>query len=404
MRLRRRLLSPAQGPADAAGARPAADSYDGVADQRLIVQTLELVAPLDELIAHLYDAMFTQWPFLRSLFPESMEFQRKHLEQAFRYLIENLHRPEEVTATFTRLGRDHRKLGVRPAHFRTFEVALCKALRRSAGPRWHDAMERAWLRMVRFAVAAMVEGAEAALGEPPAWQATVTSHEIRRPGLAVLRARPHEPYPYRAGQFASVASPLLPQAWRQYSLACAPRPDGELEFHVRLAGRGGVSEALVSRTRAGDTLRVGPADGPMTLDDELTRDVLLVAADTGWAAAKALLEELAAHHKDRRAVHLFLGARDASGLYGTESPAEMERRRPWLRVTPVIGEGPGADRYGPLADAVARHGDWSGHIAFVSGPPAMVGATVARLAGAHLPVSRIRHDPLPDGPLPAVAP
>ncbi|MFD0385069.1 hypothetical protein ACFQ2B_31045 [Streptomyces stramineus] len=111
MRLRRRLLSPAQGPADAAGARPAADSYDGVADQRLIVQTLELVAPLDELIAHLYDAMFTQWPFLRSLFPESMEFQRKHLEQAFRYLIENLHRPEEVTATFTRLGRDHRKLG-----------------------------------------------------------------------------------------------------------------------------------------------------------------------------------------------------------------------------------------------------------------------------------------------------
>ncbi|MFI1183189.1 globin domain-containing protein [Streptomyces sp. NPDC020799] len=397
MRLRQRLLSP--GPQQE-GAGPAYEAdlfHDGEADQRVIVRHLDLVMPLDTLITHLYDAMFAQRPFLRSLFPHSMEFQRRHLEAILRYLIENLHQPDEVRSVFGRLGREHRKLGVRPAHFATFEAALREALRRTAGVRWNEPMEEAWLRMLRFAVTAMVEGADAALAEPPSWQATVVAHELRREDLAVLRVRPHEPYPYRAGQYASMASPVLPQAWRQYSLARAPRPDGELEFHVRLTGAGGVSEALVLRTRVGDTLRLGPAGGTMTLDDDVTRDLLLVAGDVGWAAAKALLEELTSRRKAGRRVHLYLGARVASGLYGEESPEELERRRPWLRVVPVIGEGPATDPYRPLAEAVALRGDWSGHLAFVSGPPAMVRATVASLADARLSAEHIRHDPLPYG-------
>lgn len=291
MRLRNRLLSPRRS-AEPDLSRPA--RYDGAADQRLITQYLDLVTPFGELIEHLYAEMFRRRPYLRSLFPASMDFQRAHLARIFRYLIENLHDPDEVAALFTRLGRDHRKLGVRPVHYRTFEAALRVALRRTAGSRWTDAVEAAWVRMLRFAVAAMVEGAEATLAEPPYWQATVTAHELRRPDLAVLRVRPHEPYPYRAGQYAAVESPLLPQAWRPYSLARAPRPEAELELHVRQTCEGGVSEALVTRTLVGDVLRLGPANGTMTLDDDaLDRDLLLVAGGTGWAPVKALVEELA---------------------------------------------------------------------------------------------------------------
>ncbi|MFI0261811.1 globin domain-containing protein [Streptomyces sp. NPDC017056] len=431
MRLRRRILSPrperedaaqerpayggpaagprALGSSGSAGPYPAATapgSYDGAADQRVITEYLELVTPFGELITHLYEAMFRRWPYLRSLFPESMEFQRAHLARAFWYLIENLHRPDDIAEVFGRLGRDHRKLGVRPVHFEAFELALCEALRRTAGPRWAESVEQAWVRMLRFAVAAMVSGAEAALAEPPYWQATVTAHEVRRPGLAVLRVRAHEPYPYRAGQFAAVESPLLPQAWRQYSIACAPRTDGELEFHVRQTCTGGVSEALVAHTRVGDTLRVGPARGSMTLDDELASDLVLVAADTGWAPIKALLEELSAR-RGHRNVRLFLGAHSFADLYDAGTPSELERRRPWLRVLPVIGRrekesGFGPDAYGfdalaeALADAVTRRGDWSGHLAYVSGPTAVVETTVARLTAAGLPPGSIRHDPLTD--------
>ncbi|MEV5511262.1 globin domain-containing protein [Streptomyces orinoci] len=259
MRLRRRLLSTA--PDRAGGPQP----YDGAADQAVIHRYLDTVTPFEKLIAHLYTSLFEQWPALRALFPESMAFQRQHLAEILRYLTANLHQPREIEGTFARLGREHRKLGVRPAHFAAFETALRQALRATAGPRWTEEMEGAWLRMLRFAVAAMVAGAEAAVGEPTAWQATVTAHEPVAPGTVRLRLRPHEPYPYRAGQSAALESPLLPQAWRRYAMAHAPRPDGELEFLVGRLGPGGVSEALVEHTRVGDVLRLGPAAGGPTL-------------------------------------------------------------------------------------------------------------------------------------------
>ncbi|MEV0374058.1 globin domain-containing protein [Streptomyces sp. NPDC050636] len=398
MRLRQRLLAPARGasralPPYAARRRGAGSSYDGAADQRVITRDLPLVTPFSALIDHLYAAMFEQHPYLRGLFPASMEFQRTHLERAFWYLIENLHRPDEVAAVCARLGRDHRKLGVLPVHYEVFEAALAEGLRRCACERWTEGLEQAWLRMLRFAVAAMVDGAESAVAEPPYWNAEVTGHELRRPDLAVLHVRTGEPYPYQAGQYARLQSPLLPHAWRPYALACAPRPGGELEFHIRRTGPGGLSQALVAHTHVGDSLRLGPPQGAMTLDDNLTRDVLIVAAGTGWATAKALLEELAARRTPGRTARLFLGARTRDDLYDRRALARLERRCPWLRVVPVIGEDAAAPAYGRLVEAVARDGDWSGHLAYVSGPPTMVTAVVRRLADLNLPADRIRHSP-----------
>ncbi|MBP0452644.1 hypothetical protein J5Y04_24320 [Kitasatospora sp. RG8] len=237
--------------------------YDGVADQRLILDNLGPVAPFADLIDHLYDSMFRRRPFLRGLFPSSMEFQQAHLERMFTDVIEHLHRTDELADMLARLGRDHRKLGVRPVHYEAFEEALCEALRYRAGSRWTEELEAAWVRMLRFAVGAMVAGAESALTEPPYWHAVVVGHERRRPDLAVLRVRTGEPYPYRAGQYGTVEHPLLPHSWRQYPMSRVPRADNELEFHVRGTGTGagGVDEALVEHTAVGDRLRLGPPRG-----------------------------------------------------------------------------------------------------------------------------------------------
>ncbi|GHF59647.1 oxidoreductase [Streptomyces mashuensis] len=403
MRLRRRLLAPDRAPAPRTPALPGAGRPDGTPkqrydrdDQALIARRLHLVTPFDGLIGHLYEVMFRRWPYLRSLFPESMEFQRRHLAHIFRYLIEAPDSPEAMAATFTRLGRDHRKLGVRPVHYETFEVSLCQALRACAGPEWTPELEQAWTRMLRFAVDLMVAGAEAALTEPPAWEGEVVEHERRAGDLAVLRVRTHEAYPYRAGQFGAVSSPLLPHAWRQYSIACAPRADQVLEFHVRRTGPGGVSEALVDRTRVGDVLRLGPPAGALTLDGDLTHDLLLVAGGTGLAPVKALLEDLAARRQGHRRVDLYVGARSPADLYEARWLADLESRRPWLRVVPVFSRepGPAGTPVGTVADALREQDDWSERLAYVSGPPRMVAATVARLTALGLPADHIRHDPV----------
>lgn len=384
MRLRRQLLAPAGAVRPAESGR----ALYGTDDQETINRHLALVTPFSGLITHLYQAMFEQHPYLRGLFPDSMDFQQAHLERAFWYLIEHLDRPEEVADFCARLGRDHRKLGVRPVHFEVFESALVAALRRSAGERWVEELEQAWVRMVRFAVDSMVDGAREALAEPPYWNAAVTGHRVCGPGVAVLRVRTAEPFPYRAGQYTRIESPLLPHTWRPYTVAGAPRTDGELEFHVRRTGPGGVSDALVAHTRVGDTLRLGPAQGTMTLDDGPARDVLIVAVGTGWATAKALLDELALRRRPGRSAHLFLGARTRDDLYDTAALAELETRHPWLRAVPMHGEA------GSMADTVARYDDWSEHVAYVSGPPAVVAATVRRLKAMGLPADRIHHDPV----------
>ncbi|MCS0636719.1 globin domain-containing protein [Streptomyces sp. LP05-1] len=411
MRLRRQLLAPGPGtgaggagPARRGGGPPVSpEAYDGGADQRVIVAGLPLVTPFGRLITHLYDAMFERHPGLRKLFPESMDFQRAHLEQAFWYLIERLHRPAEVAAFCARLGRDHRKLGVRAAHFRIFEDALAEALRRSAGADWSPELADAWLRMIRFATEAMVAGAEEAMGEPPYWNAEVTEVRRARDDLVVLRMRTAEPYPYRAGQYADLQSPLLPGAWRPYALASAPRSGPELEFHVRRAGRGGVSEALVGSTGVGDALRVGPPQGgDWALDPAAGPGLLLVAYGTGWATAKALLGELAGHAARYPVVRLLLAAGTPGELYDTRAPAALENRCPWLRVTPVTGPGPvsgggrGRAVTGAVAEELVRQDDWSGWQAVVDGPPDEVAVTVRLLTALGVDADRIGHH-LPAG-------
>ncbi|MER7667678.1 globin domain-containing protein [Kitasatospora sp. NPDC096128] len=386
MRLRRQLLTPA-GPSGAGpGVEPDRDDcggYDGAGDQRLIRRELDAVAPLADLIDRLYAVMFRRRPYLRALFPAAMEFQQTHLERVFEHLIDGLHQPAELARTLRRLGRDHRKLGVRPVHYEAFEEALCAALRHRAGERWSEELEAAWVRMLRFAVGAMVAGADEALTEPPYWHAVVTGHERRRPDLAVVRVRTGEPYPYRAGQYGTVEHPALPHTWRQYSMGCAPRGDNELEFHVRRTGPGGVSAALVEHTGVGDRLRLGPPRGGLLPDGD-TRDLLLVAGGTGLAPMKAIVEQQALHRPPGRRVHLFVGARDRSDLYDWRALSELGLHKPWLSLTPVTT--------GRLADAVAAAGDWREHLACVSGPAGMIASVRSELLALGVPLARVRFD------------
>ncbi|MFJ1708096.1 globin domain-containing protein [Kitasatospora sp. NPDC088346] len=402
MRLRRQILAPstAPGPAgpgavgDGGGGGGGGGGYeggcDGGRDQRTILRHLDLVTPFDGLIAQLYDAMFRRRPYMRRLFPASMAFQQEHLARMFTYLIENLHRPDHLTAVLEQLGRDHRKLGVWPAHYGAFEEALREALRGRAGHGWTAQAEQAWLRMLRFAVRAMVGGAESAMTEPPYWHGLVVAHERRASDLAVLYVRTGEEYPYRAGQYASLESPLLPHTWRQYSVACAPRADHVLEFHVRRSGPGGVSEALVDGTGVGDSLRLGPPRGTLTPDGD-PRDLLLVAQDTGAAPMKAILEDLSGGRRARgQRVRLYVGAGSRADLYEWDTLAALGAARPWLDLAPVLPVAPAATA--DLAGALEGR-DWSEHSAFVSGPPAVLDAVRARLLASGMPAERIRQDP-----------
>ncbi|WP_198520403.1 globin domain-containing protein [Kitasatospora sp. CB02891] len=387
MRLRRSILAPTGRSSAPKG--PAVEPPEP-GDRDLILRHLAPLLPFDALIEVLYDAMFVRRPYLRRLFPESMEFQRQHLAHMFQHLIDHLDRPVELDARLRALGADHRKLGVWPAHYEAFEESLISALRVRGGQLWTGQVEAAWIRMLRFAVAAMVAGAEGAATEPPFWHGEVVGHERRRPDLAVLRVRTGEPYPYRAGQYAALESPLLPHTWRTYSVACAPREDRVLEFHVRRTSPGGVSAALVEGTGVGDQIRVGPPRGSLSLDldgSDVHRDLLLVGGGTGLAPMKALVEEFAAAHRARgRRVRLVVAARGRDDLYDWPALVELAANRSWLELTPMLGP----DLEG-LAALLRGHQSVPG-LALLSGPSGMVAGARSLLLDAGVPDHRIRYD------------
>ncbi|MGW1108466.1 hypothetical protein [Streptomyces sp. NPDC002540] len=159
-----------------------------------------------------------------------------------------------------------------------------------------------------------------------------------------------------------------------------------------------MSDALVRHTSIGDEVRIGPPKGNLTLGDGPPGELRLVAWDTGWAAMKALLQELDARMRRGaelrgRTVRLLLGAGALSDLYDTDYLTMFERGRPWLTVVPVIGGAPPEERTcARLVQAATGCPSPAAGRTLVAGPPDEVGAVTAALIRAGLPAQHLLHD------------
>lgn len=340
---------------------------------------------------HFYSYLFVAYPQVRELFPLSMAAQRDRLVTALGTAVSHVDRLEEIRPRLEALGRDHRKFGVMPEHFKPVSEALLATVRHFCGDGWTADLAADWSTAFDTIAGVMVRGAEEAeRATPPWWTAEVVRHERRAFDIAVLTLRPDPAYAYRPGQAVSVECHLRPKVWRHFSPANAPRSDGTIDLHVRQVPGGQVSTALVNSIRAGDSLRLGPpVGGGLTLTPGTGRDLLLIAGGTGLAPLKALVEQVAAEQgagAPGRRVTLVTGARTSRSLYDAEALREYARAWPWLRLASALSED--AARPGENVDAVEaalRLDRWAGHEVFVCGSDEMVTASVKRLAEAGVP-------------------
>jgi NAD(P)H-flavin reductase/hemoglobin-like flavoprotein len=361
---------------------------------RLIRESYAQVQPrAEDVIRFFYAMLFVIAPTTRELFAANMQVQRSRFVRALVYIVQNLDRPEKLVPFLRQLGRDHRKFGVLPQHYDAMGTALVSALKQYAGPVWTPQVEQAWRDAYGLIAKTMREAAEAD-GDPAWWTARVTDHQRLSWDLAVVRVAPHRPVPYRAGQYVSVEVPQRPRLWRYLSPANAPRPDGSIEFHIRAVPGGAVSQSIVGHTQVGDTWRIGPPMGVMTVDRHSGRDVVMVAGGTGAAPMRAILEELAGWGENPN-VTMFVGGRTRADLHDLDTLTAMTNTNPWLTVIPVVESPPrmAGIEHGTLADVVTRYGAWPNRDVLVCGSPAMIRATVSRMLVAGTPLDRITYDP-----------
>lgn len=345
---------------------------------------------------HFYARLFAASPDTRQLFPATMSSLRAHVFEALAELVWSLDCEPVSTPLLSRLGRDHRKFGVTDRHIRAFFAALRDTVEYFIGAGWRADVAAAWQGALDYMSAQMGNAADATPG-PPWWVAEIVDHELRAPGVAVLKLSPSEPLPYVAGQYVHVQVTKWPRVWRPYSMATAPRPGGLIELHVKAIPGGLVSNALVFDSVPGETVLLAQPTGQMTLPPD-DRDVLCVAGGTGLAPIKAIIEQAIASsgRAGTRKLTVFFGARQQFDLYDLADLQLLEAACPALRVIPMVSEDPSySGLQGMLPEVLSAHRDiFSAAEAYISGPAAMVRQTATLLAGS-IPAAQIHHDPLP---------
>lgn len=214
------------------------------------------------------------------------------------------------------------------------------------------------------------------------------THDIRIVRLAVEAGAP---FVFSAGQYAAVRFGGMPA--RDYSMAS--RPDAKLlEFHVRRMHETGASAYVAEALAAGERVSLeGPlGEAWLRLDHE--GPILALAAGSGLAPVKSIVETALAAGLTQD-VHLYFGARAECDLYLERHFFELAAHHRNLRYVPVLAESatPGRRRGDPVAAALADFASLAAFKAYVAGPPAMVEAAMAKLALRGLPADDLHADP-----------
>jgi NAD(P)H-flavin reductase/hemoglobin-like flavoprotein len=343
----------------------------------------------DEVPLHFYSDLFLKHPETRPMFPVSMQAQRTHLVDALVNIVASVDSLDALTVFLRDLGRGHRKFGALNAHYEAVGDSLLATFAHFSGESWDADLAADWKGAYELVAGVMTAAAREDEERNPAfWTGTVVAHERRAFDVAILTVRTEPRLEYSPGQSVAIESPARPRLWRYYSMANAPRADGTVEFHVRLIDGGAVSMALTAATVAGTELKLGPPVGVLRLDSTARRDILMVAASTGLAPLKSILEQVAGLPQPPR-VHLFFGARNADALYDLPNLEKLAAEHSWLTLVPTVTGGRFAGHSGALPDVVASYGDWSGRDAYIAGPTEMVRDTASLLGAAGFPVSQI---------------
>lgn len=371
---------------------PAVVEPPGLADRQAVMDSFaRITASRDFAMEYLYARLFAANPELRTLFPLSMEHTRATTFGMLARLVSSLPDPPQTDQLLDRLGRDHRKFGVKDAHYQPFFDALLATVEEVSGPAWTEENRRAWRAVLGYFAASMRSAsADDAKTQPAWWIGEIVQHDRRTPTIAVLTIRPDRPLSYQPGQYVAVQVARWPRLWRRYSIANAPRENGLIDIHVRAIRGGMVSTALVNHSGTGDTLTLAAARGDLRVPADIDRDVVCVAGGTGLAPVKSIVEAIVMQTKQgkRRSVTLYLGARRDEDLYDTRDLATLRLAYPALNLVTVVAEQDGA-----LPDAVTKHASFRNTEVYLAGPAGLVSATVRALAN-RVPSDRFHHDPL----------
>lgn len=160
----------------------------------------------------------------------------------------------------------------------------------------------------------------------------------------VLRTPPKSNLAYLSGQYVDMIG--NDGLRRSYSIANAPREDGQITLQIRKVENGQMSHYWFNEAKNNDLLRMEGPLGTFCLRKTKASILILLATGTGIAPVKAILEQLSAKPElnTYSQIHVYWGGRTRQDLYWLPDFPELE-----LNYTPVL----------------SRSSDWDGKSGYV---------------------------------------
>lgn len=209
-----------------------------------------------------------------------------------------------------------------------------------------------------------------------------------------LRLRPvGPPMRYWPGQYAMLGDARADAPPRAYSIANAPRPDGEITLQIARAEDGRTSAWVHEQLRIGDNLKLSGPYGTFIGDPAVDTPVLCLAAGTGLAPILALAEA-ALRRGFRKPVMLVVSARTPADVYGLGMLAwwRTKHRNFDYRITLTRAQAEGflSGRIAAVLPGLCP--DLAKHTVFVAGSPGFVDSCVATAQSLGAPAGMIHSE------------
>ena len=201
-----------------------------------------------------------------------------------------------------------------------------------------------------------------------------------------------ERFQFLAGQYLEF---LLKDGQRRaYSIANAPEQEGALELHIRHLPGGLFTDFVFGAKdpalKEKDILRFEGPLGSFFLREDSKKPIIFVAAGTGFAPIKSIIEQMQAK-KIQRPISLYWGGRRPSDLYMNSLCETWAQDLPDFKYIPVISDALPEDtwdgRSGFVHEAVMTdHPNLKDFQVYACGAPVMVNAARQDFSSqCHLP-------------------
>ena len=221
------------------------------------------------------------------------------------------------------------------------------------------------------------------------FKTTVSRIETVTPTIKAIWLKLDHPIDFQAGQYVQVVIPGV-EGGRPFSIANSPQDiarTGELEINVRIVEGGAGTAYLHNQLKVGDALTISGPYGRFFVRTSEQAPIIFMAGGSGLSSPRSMILDLLAQGYPHQ-LTLVYGQRNLAELYYDAEFKAMAEQYPNFTYVPALSEDASGFEglKGFVHDAAKEHfnGDFSGHKAYMCGPPVMIEACLATLMQGRL--------------------